>query len=112
MPIDTCAQLREESENLHHQVAEMDGVIATYNENKAKLMRVATFPEQNPNVVIETNLMAKLDVRNVVELLRVALRHHLIVFDDNAPDLIGRMMPVARVSARAFSVNIIRNSVL
>jgi hypothetical protein len=56
--------------------------------------------------------MAKLDVRNVVELLRVALRHHLIVFDDNAPDLIGRMMPVARVSARAFSVNIIRNSVL
>jgi DNA-binding NarL/FixJ family response regulator len=29
-----------------------------------------------------TNLMAKLDVRNVVELIRVALKHRLIIFDD------------------------------
>lgn len=29
-----------------------------------------------------TSLMAKLDVRNVVELIRVALKHRLIVFDD------------------------------
>jgi DNA-binding NarL/FixJ family response regulator len=29
-----------------------------------------------------TSLMAKLDVRNVVELIRVALKHRLIVFDE------------------------------
>jgi DNA-binding NarL/FixJ family response regulator len=29
-----------------------------------------------------TNLMAKLEVRNVVELIRVALKHRLIIFDD------------------------------
>ncbi|MFZ0547729.1 MAG: response regulator transcription factor [Candidatus Promineifilaceae bacterium] len=29
-----------------------------------------------------TSLMAKLEVRNVVELIRVALKHRLIVFDD------------------------------
>lgn len=29
-----------------------------------------------------TNLMAKLDARNIVELIRVAVRHRLIVFDE------------------------------
>jgi signal transduction histidine kinase len=56
--------LHQEIETLRRRTAELEAVVADYKENQMKLMRLATFPEQNPNLVIETNLDGQITYLN------------------------------------------------
>ena len=56
--------LIEELERLRRRTAELETVVAEYQDNQMKLMRLATFPEQNPNLVIETNLEGQVTYLN------------------------------------------------
>lgn len=57
-------QLLEELERLRQRTAELEAVVAEYQQTQMKLMRLATFPEQNPNLVIETNLEGQITYLN------------------------------------------------
>lgn len=57
-------QLLREVETLRKRTAELEAVVAGYENNETKLMRLATFPEQNPNLVIETDLEGKVTYLN------------------------------------------------
>ncbi len=66
----TRAQLLEELEALRRQVARLEALAAEYRAAEAKLARLATFPEQNPNMVIETDVTGRVAYLNPVAQAR------------------------------------------
>ncbi|MCI0725422.1 MAG: sensor histidine kinase [Chloroflexi bacterium] len=57
-------QLLQELERLRQYAAKLEAIIAEQKKSEKKLKRLATFPEQNPNLVIETNLNGKVTYLN------------------------------------------------
>ncbi|MFZ0547728.1 MAG: sensor histidine kinase [Candidatus Promineifilaceae bacterium] len=57
-------RLLEELDSLRCHTAELEAVIADYKRNEMKLMRLATFPEQNPNLVVETDMNGQVTYLN------------------------------------------------
>ncbi len=62
----TKAHLLEELETLRLQVARLEALADEYRAAEAKLARLATFPEQNPNMVIETDVTGQISYLNPV----------------------------------------------
>ena len=62
----TKAQLLEELEALRRQVARLEALAEEYRTAEARLARLATFPEQNPNMVIETDVTGQVTYLNPV----------------------------------------------
>lgn len=60
----------QELEQLRRRTAELEAVVAGYQANQSRLMRLATFPEQNPNLVIETNMEGAVTYLNPEAKLR------------------------------------------
>jgi signal transduction histidine kinase len=56
--------LLEEIDNLRRRTAELEALVTDYKRDQLKLMRLATFPEQNPNLVIETDLEGQVTYLN------------------------------------------------
>ncbi len=66
----TKVQLLEELESLRQQVARLEALAAEYRAAEAKLARLATFPKQNPNMVIETDVSGRVTYINPVAQIR------------------------------------------
>lgn len=58
--------LLDELNRLRQRVAELEGIAARHEEAERKLARLATFPEQNPNMVIEIDLSGNVTYLNPV----------------------------------------------
>jgi signal transduction histidine kinase len=57
-------ELLLELEKERQRTAELETAVAEYKRNEKRLMRLATFPEQNPNLVIETDLNGQVTYLN------------------------------------------------
>ena len=64
------ARLFEELEELRQQVTRLESLAAQYREAEANLARLATFPEQNPNMVIESDAGGRVTYLNPVAQAR------------------------------------------
>ncbi len=64
------AHLYEELKGLRQQVTRLESLAAQYREAEAKLARLATFPEQNPNMVIEADAAGRVTYLNPVAQAR------------------------------------------
>jgi signal transduction histidine kinase len=80
----TKAQLLEELDTLRRQVARLETLADEHRAAEVKLARLATFPEQNPNMVIEMDVTGQVTYLNPVaqdwfpELWQEGLSHPLL----------------------------------
>ena len=80
----TKAELLEDLEALRRRVAQLEALAQEYRAAEAKLARLASFPEQNPNMVIETDATGRVTYLNPVaqyrfpELWRQGCDHPLL----------------------------------
>ncbi len=80
----TKAQLLKELEAMRRRVARLEALADEYRAAEAKLVRLASFPEQNPNMVIETDVAGQVTYLNPVaedrfpELRHEGLAHPLL----------------------------------
>ena len=80
------AQLLEKLSNLRQEVAELELTVTQHEAVEERLQRLATFPEQNPNLVIETDLEGNVTYVNPVAQhrfpnLQTTGRDHAILQD-------------------------------
>ena len=59
-------QASQEITRLQQRIAKLEMQVAAHEQSEEKLARLATFPEQNPNLVIETNLKGEVIYVNPV----------------------------------------------
>ncbi len=83
-PFRTEAELLDELDALRRRAAKLQALAEEYRAAEAKLVRLASFPEQNPNMVIETDVTGSVTYLNPVaqsrfpELGRQGFDHPLL----------------------------------
>lgn len=88
----TEARLLDELGALRQRVSALEALAEAYRQAEAKLGRLASFPEQNPNMVIETDVAGRVTYLNPVaqarfpELVRRGFSHPLL---RDLPAIIG-----------------------
>lgn len=67
---DTEASLRQQIASLTRQVAHLEALSEQYHRAERKLAWLATIPEQNPNIVVETDITGRVNYSNLAARTR------------------------------------------
>lgn len=80
----TKAQLLREQDALRRKIASLEALLAEYRTSEAKLAQLANFPQQNPDILVETDVRGRVTYLNPVaqarfpELRREGFSHPLL----------------------------------
>ncbi len=87
----TRRQLLKEMDALHRKIAQLEALSVEYRATEAKLLQLATFPEQNPDILVELDINGQVTYLNPVaktrfpELWHDGVNHSLL---QDLPDII------------------------